>query len=246
VGIAHTIIVNEETKMVYLGGEPSCNRSVHMVDFSDPLNAKSLGCIKLPNQVHDAQCLVYHGPDTTYAGHEICVTYNGNDAFSVIDMQDKSALKNISTTSYKGGVYSHQGVFNEAHTHMAVSDEMDEGKTGGPTRTYLFDMTDLDKPVELPPYEAKTKATDHNEYIVGNYLYQANYSAGLRVLDVSQLPAGKLTEVAFFDSMPNSDSNSMYGAWTAYPYFKSGIVLMQTMESGLFVLMPQRNATAGK
>jgi len=232
--------------MVYLGGEPSCNRSVHMVDFSDPLTPKSLGCIKFPNQVHDAQCLVYRGPDTTYVGHEICVTYNGNDAFSVIDVQDKSALKVISTTRYEGGVYSHQGWFNEAHTHMAVGDELDEGRGGHPTRTYLFDMTDLDKPVPLPPYEAKTKATDHNYYIVGNHLYQANYSAGLRILDVSQIAAGKLSEVGFFDTMPSSDTSSLYGAWTAYPFFKSGIVLVQTMESGLFVLEQQRTAAAGQ
>ncbi|HKP56492.1 MAG TPA: hypothetical protein VJV78_07230 [Polyangiales bacterium] len=37
-------------------------------------------------------------------------------------------------------------------------------------------------------------------------------------------------------------SSQVYGAWTAYPFFKSGIVLLQTMESGLFVLMPQRSA----
>jgi hypothetical protein len=40
--------------------------------------------------------------------------------------------------------------------------------------TYLFDMTDLDKPVALPPYDAKTNACDHNEYVVGTFLHQAN------------------------------------------------------------------------
>ncbi|HET8936234.1 MAG TPA: choice-of-anchor B family protein [Polyangiales bacterium] len=250
VGIAHTIVPNEATKMVYLAGEAStCNRKVLMLDFSDPMNPQPLGCIDTPGQqVHDADCLIYHGPDAAYTGHEICVTYNGNDAFSVVDMQDKKATKVISTTKYMGGVYAHQGTFNEAHTHLAVSDEMDEEQNGHATRTYLFDMTDLDNPVALPPYDAKTMACDHNEYVVGNFLYQANYSAGLRILDISQIATGKLKEVGFFDTLPNSDSNAMYGAWTSFPFFKSGIVLTQTQDSGLYITKVQAGTlkTAGE
>lgn len=242
VGVSHNVVVNEERKMVYLAGDAGCNRSVHMVDFSDPMNAKSLGCIDLPGQVHDAQCLVYHGPDTDYQDHEICVTYNGNDAISVVDVQDKSAVKVISTAAYMNGAYSHQGWFNDAHTHIALGDELDEGRNRSPTRTFIMDMTDLDKPVPVAQYDAKTMATDHNEYVVGNFLYQANYAAGLRILDISQMPEGKLREVAYFDTMPNSDGSEMYGAWTAYPFFKSGIVLVQTQDSGLYILKPQPGA----
>jgi choice-of-anchor B domain-containing protein len=250
IGVAHTIVPNEASKMVYLAGEASsCNRKVLMIDFADPMNPQPLGCIDTPGQqVHDADCLMYHGPDMAYAGHEICVTYNGNDAFSVVDMQDKKATKVISTTKYMGGVYAHQGTFNEAHTHLMLSDEMDEEQNGHATRTYLFDMTDLDKPVALAPYDAKTMACDHNEYVVGNFLYQANYSAGLRILDITQIATGKLKEVGFFDTMPSSDSNAMYGAWTSYPFFKSGIVLTQTQDSGLYItkVQPGTLKTAGE
>jgi choice-of-anchor B domain-containing protein len=242
IGIAHNVVVNEETKMIYLAGDAGCNRNLHMIDFSDPSKPKSLGCVKQNNVVHDAQCLVYHGPVTTYAGHEICVTYYGNDALSVIDVQDKGAPKIVSTTTYMGGVYSHQGWFNKAHTHIAMGDEEDEETNRHATRTYIIDMTDLDKPVPLAQYDAKTMACDHNEFIVGDFLYQANYAAGLHILDVSQMPQGKLREVAFFDTLPNSDTNQMYGAWTAYPFFKSGIVLVQTMDSGLYILKPQPSA----
>lgn len=139
-------------------------------------------------------------------------------------------------------------VLNEAHTHLVVSDEMDESMNRHATRTYLFDMTDLDKPVALPPYDAKTMACDHNEYVVGNFLYQANYSAGLRILDISQIAAGTLKEVGFFDTMPSSDNNAMYGAWTSYPFFKSGIVLTRTQDSGLYItkVQPGTLQTAGE
>jgi choice-of-anchor B domain-containing protein len=244
IGIAHMITPHEATKMVYLPGDAGCQRMPHMIDFSDPMNPKSLGCIKVTGatQVHDMECVVYHGPDAAYAGHEICITYNGSDAFSVLDMQDKKAIKIVSTTKYMGGVYAHQGSFNEAHTHLALGDELDEEQNGHATRTYLFDMSDLDKPVALAPFDAKTNACDHHEYVVGNFLYQANYSAGLRILDISQIATSKLTEVAFVDTLPTSDSNQMFGAWTAYPFFKSGIVVTQTMDAGLFITRVQPGA----
>jgi choice-of-anchor B domain-containing protein len=239
IGNAHMITVNEATNMVYLVGARSCSGALHMIDFKDPMNPKFLGCGPEHSYVHDAQCLIYNGPDTEHAGKEICVTYNGGDNFSVVDVQDKSAPKLLSTTNYEGGAYCHQGWFNDAHTHIILQDEMDEARGRHASRTYMFDMTDLDKPVALPHYEAETNATDHNSYIVGNFAYQAMYTAGLHVLDISQLPMGKLEQVGMFDTMPNADDSNMRGAWTAYPFFKSGVVVMHTTESGLFILKPQ-------
>jgi choice-of-anchor B domain-containing protein len=245
IGNGHNVVVNPDTDMVYIVGARSCSGALHMIDFKDPLNPKFLGCGPEHSYVHDAQCLVYKGPDMAYNGHEICVTYNGGNSFSVVDMQDKSAPKVVSTTEYEGGAYCHQGWFNDAHTHIILQDEIDESRGSHPTRTYMFDMTSLAKPVALKPYEAETNATDHNAYIVGNYAYQANYTAGLHILDISGLPMGQLKQVGMFDTMPNADDANMRGAWTAYPFFKSGIVIMQTTESGLFILKPQPSILGG-
>ncbi|HET8932044.1 MAG TPA: choice-of-anchor B family protein [Polyangiales bacterium] len=242
---SHNIVVNEETKMMYIVGARSCSGALHMVDFKDPMNPKFLGCGPEHSYVHDAQCLVYKGPDKAYAGHEICVTYNGGDNFSVVDVQDKSAPKVVSTTKYQGGGYCHQGWFNDAHTHIVLHDELDEGNDSHPTRTYMFDMTNLAKPVAMGHFEDKTNATDHNGYILGNYEYQANYTAGFAVIDISALPMGKITNVGFFDTMPMADDNNMRGAWTAYPFFKSGTVIVNTTESGFFLLKPQPSIIGG-
>ena len=243
---AHNIVVNEETKMVYLVGTRSCKGGLHMVDFRDPMQPKFLGCGTNQQYVHDAFCLVYKGPDTTYNGRELCVTFNGEQSsFSVVDVHDKAMPKVISTTRYEGGAYSHQGWFTEDKAYMLLQDELDESRKGNATRTYLFNMTDLDKPVVMPPYTAPTKSIDHNVYILGSYAYQASYTAGLRVLDVRAVAAGKLTEVGSFDTSPSVDAAEMRGAWTAFPYFKSGIVIMQTTDTGLYILSPQRAALAG-
>lgn len=68
------------------------------------------------------------------------------------------------------------------------------------------------------------------------YIWQSNYCAGLRVLDASKMEEGTLTEVAYFDVAPECDTPVFTGAWSVYPYFKSGNVIVQSIEKGLFVV----------
>jgi len=236
---AHNIVISPETQYFYVVGARSCAGGLHMVDFKDPMQPTFVGCGNDDHYVHDAECVIYKGPDKDYAGHELCVTYNGDDSFSILDVQNKMAPKLISRTKYSGGQYSHNGAFTEDHTHIVLSDELDEMRNRHATRTYLFNVTDLDKPVALPPYDAATKSIDHNLYIRNGNIYQANYESGLRILDAREVPAGKLREVGYFDTLPNLDAAELKGSWTAFPYFKSGIIIMNGTEGGVFVLAAQ-------
>jgi choice-of-anchor B domain-containing protein len=243
VGNAHNVFALPETNMVYLVGSRTCDGGLHMVDFKDPMNPTFAGCGTTGHYSHDATCIVYKGPDTEHVGKEICATYNGEDsAFTVVDVTDKKAPKVLATEVYEGGAYSHQGWFTEDHATMLLADELDEQNYGHDTKTYLFDMTDLDDPKPLKPWMWDSQATEHNVYIKGQRAYFANYTEGLRMLDVSTAGAGMLPEVAFFDTNPQSATNQMRGAWGAFPYFASGIVVVGDMVSGLFVLQPQASA----
>ena len=77
---------------------------------------------------------------------------------------------------------------------------------------------------------------DHNQYMHNGYVWQANYCAGLRVLDASDMETGTLTEVAYFDVAPECDTAVFTGSWSVYPFFKSGTVIVQSIEKGLFVV----------
>jgi choice-of-anchor B domain-containing protein len=118
-----------------------------------------------------------------------------------------------------------------------LADELDETNLRRKTSTYVFDMSDLDAPKAQPKFEWGSDATEHNVYIKGPRAYFANYTEGLRMLDVTAAPT--LKEVAFFDTNPNSASVDMSGAWGVYPFFPSGTVVVGDMVSGLFVLKPQ-------
>ena len=51
-------------------------------------------------------------------------------------------------------------------------------------------------------------------------------------------------EVAFFDTHVPEDDPGFDGAWSAYPYFDSGIVLVNSRREGFFVLQPTAAAVA--
>ncbi|KAG5951552.1 hypothetical protein E4U58_001133 [Claviceps cyperi] len=71
----------------------------------------------------------------------------------------------------------------------------------------------------------------------------SNYASGLRVVDASSVPqdptGAGMRELAFFDCWPNDDKApevEFYGAWSAYIWFKSGTIIMNCIEEGLFAL----------
>jgi choice-of-anchor B domain-containing protein len=232
---AHNVVAVEGGDHVYIVAAPSCSRGLHIVDMSDPLQPSFVGCYDQDPDLHDAVCLKYDGPDTDHAGREICVTFNGADSFSIVNMEDKTAPERLSITRYQGGRYSHQGWLTEDQRYLLLGDEYDELRNGDNTRTYIFDVSDLDSPTFVGAYTAESGATDHNLYINDGLAYESNYESGLRVLDVAGVAGGELSEIGFFDTVPGSDTSGFEGAWAAYPFFPSGTVVVNGI-NGLFIL----------
>ena len=232
-GSSHNIVINEESGFAYSVGSNTCSAGPHMIDISDPVNPVNAGCVSGDGYTHDAQCVNYIGPDPDHAGKEICINSN-EDTLTLVDVTNKAAPVQLSRTGYAGAGYTHQGWLTEDHSYFLLDDEGDEGGFGVNTKTYIWDMRDLDAPTLIGEYFASTTNTDHNQYIVGNHVYQANYGAGLRILNLDDIAAGNLTEVAFFDSS---------SAWSVYPFFESGTVIVSDINLGLFILRPQLCST---
>lgn len=240
-GNAHNIVINEDTGYAYAVGTGTCSGGLHMVDLQTPASPVGAGCFSADGYTHDAQCVVYAGPDTAYQGHEICFNSN-EDTVTIVDVTSKGAPVQISRTPYPSTGYTHQNWLTEDQEHLLVDDELDESNFGHNTYTYVWDVRDLDAPQLLGHFTSPTAAIDHNQYVVGDYSFQANYRSGLRILHLGDLdaPAGpEVQQVAFFDVYPTSDSANFNGAWSVYPYFPSGVVVVSHIEQGLFVLQPR-------
>ncbi|MGI8839055.1 MAG: choice-of-anchor B family protein [Pyrinomonadaceae bacterium] len=234
---AHTLAINEESGFAYAAGTNTCAGGLHMIDIRTPTFPTFAGCFSTDGYTHETQCVIYRGPDIEHQGKEVCFSSN-EDTLTIVDVTNKGAPFQLSRTPYAYSAYTHQGWLTEDQSNFLVDDELDERTFGCNTRTHIFNVSDLDAPSPSGFYEGTSTAIDHNLYVRGIYAYEANYRSGLRILDFSNIAAASLSEVAFFDVYPVDDAPEYNGAWSNYPFFASGIVVVSGIEQGLFVLRP--------
>ena len=260
-GSAHNVVVNDMSDHVYIVGIQghqetpqtpgmpeglSCGQGPHIVDMSDPAQPTFAGCYN-PSRgrgyTHDAQCVRYSGPDTRYAGKDICFTSDEKGG-AITDVTDPASPEELGVFGYPSVAYMHQGWLTEDHRYFFANDELDEYYEVtfiDSTRTLIFDVQELDDPVFVGAWHGPTGAIDHNLYFHEGKLYEANYTAGLRVMDISydgELSPDAIREVAYFDVYPHSDEVAFVGSWGSYPWFESGIIAVSSMDYGLYILAP--------
>lgn len=224
-GYAHNIVINEDSGYAYAVGTSTFNGGPHFINIQDPLNPTAAGGYALDDYSHDAQVVTYSGPDSDYTGREILIGSN-ESAVVIVDITDKSNPVPIASTGYSNVGYTHQGWFTEDQRYFLLGDEFDEFSVGFNTRTVIFDFTDLDNPQPFFEYFGTTPAVDHNGYTKGDIYYIANYSAGFRALDISDIENGNITEYGYFDTAPDNNNANFEGAWNVYPYFASGNIVI--------------------
>jgi choice-of-anchor B domain-containing protein len=230
-----------------------CMGGLVFFDLKDPKNPKQIGCAPQDGYVHDVECLVYKGPDSRYEGHDICYGYN-EDTLTIYDATVKSDIKLVSRTPYVGASYTHQGAVLDKNWQefIVLDDETDEQRNfnsdnpalDGYPATYIFDIRDLEKPVNTGLYKGTVRTIDHNQYTHNGYVYQSNYGAGLRIYDASSIPenptGGDVCETMFIDILPEDDDLpgggqvEFTGTWSHFR-FPSGFVYINTIERGGFV-----------
>ena len=237
-GKAHNIFINETSGYAYVVGTsrngPFLGGAL-FINIQNPTLPVSEGGFASGGYSHDVQVINYFGPDADYNGKEILVGSNENEIV-IVDVTNKANPITISTIAYSNIGYTHQGWFTEDLNHFIVGDELDERDFGNNTRTLFFDLSDLDNPVYDFDYLGPTSAIDHNGYVNGNDYFLANYRAGVRVLDLSQIASNIITEIGFFDTYPENDNAAFDGVWNVYPFFQSENIVISDIDRGLFIV----------
>lgn len=234
-GNAHNVVINEDTGYAYPVGTDTFNGGAHFVNIQDPQNPIAAGGHSANAYTHDAQVITYNGPDSDYSGEEIFIGANENQV-AIVNVTEKDNPIEITTFGYSNLAYTHQGWFTEDQRYLIIGDELDEVNFGFDSRTLVIDLSDLDNPLLHTSYTGTTTAIDHNGYVKENQYFLANYRAGVRVLDISQIANKSISEEGFFDTFPSSDSAGFDGVWSVYPYFTSGKIIVSDINSGLFVI----------
>jgi len=249
VNSVHNIVINEQTGFAFAvgssGGGETCGGGLHMINIQEPTNPTFAGCFADPSTgrsgtgySHDAQCVIYEGPDEEHQGQEVCFGSN-ETAISIADVTDKENPIALSTGSYPDHAYVHQGWLTEDQRYFFQNDELDEiSGNVEQTRTLIWDVSDLDDPLFVDEFFVPNPSSDHNLYIEGNTMYQSNYASGLQVIDITNPEAPQ--RVGYFDTHPFvEDAPGFPGTWSNFPYFDD-IVLMTSSNEGLFILDANR------
>ncbi len=243
IGSAHNIFINEETGFAYVVGAGgasdriTCNGGLVMLDIRKVTDPSFAGCFSADGYTHDTQCVIYSGPDAAHTGQEICFSAN-EDTLTIADVSDKANPTMLARKSHPGYGYVHQGWLTADQHYFVMDDEVDEGRYGHNTRTYVWDVADLENPIFLGFHESDNPSLDHNLYIRDNVIFEANYTSGLRILQPTDLATTTMTPLGHFDTYPNNDSPTYNGAWSVYPFFASGTVIVSDINRGLFVVRP--------
>lgn len=223
----HNIAIDTESGFLYLCSSNLNNGRVVAFDLSNPHYPTIAGQLNNGPDFHDAQVVTYtSGP---YIGRQICFGAAGGSGLYILDVTNKSNMYMVSQTSYGGLSYCHQVWLGEDREYIYVNDELDYI-----AETRVIRVSNLENPVEVNSFGWGANSIDHNLYVKGDTLYEANYTSGLRVFDLGADPVDP-PMIGYFDTYPSDNGESFNGLWSCFPFFDSGIVLGSDIERGLFV-----------
>ncbi|HLF15118.1 MAG TPA: choice-of-anchor B family protein, partial [Bacteroidota bacterium] len=191
---------------------------VLIFDLADPENPLFTGEYAR-NYIHD--CFVRN--DTIFAA---AIYGIGVD---IIDVTDKYAPQYLYTIAYSGA-----GTHNTATTtdgrYVLSTDEINST----PKTLKIWDLSSPPVFPKVAEYVGSPTAIVHNVFVKETLAIMSYYTAGIRVVDISD-PENPV-ELGGYDTRPADESASYTGAWSVYPYFPSGKIIIGDMGDGMFVV----------
>lgn len=214
---AHNI--SQSGPFLYIsGGNASPNGGMQIIDITDPVNPVRRGNNTV-RYVHD--CRVKN--DTIWG------TNINNQKISIMNAVNKDSVTEIRNFNTLQSL-PHNLAFSPNGKYIYVTYE---NETPG-----ILDIWNVEDPENITyvrnwhPSGIETSIT-HNVEVFGNYAIIAHYTAGIRILDLTD-PSDPV-EVAWYDTRPQDNSTNFLGCWAVYK-FPSGKIIGSDITNGLFVI----------
>ena len=228
-GHSSTHSISQTGPYIYLNGANSSfgNGTVVLDLTGDPENPVVRGKW-LEEYVHDCRII----NDTMWASNISA------GKLTVIDVSNKDSLRTITSWQTLPDPFTHNSALTTDHKYIFTTDET----SNPPGKLKIWNIQDLNNVIYegswRPPGFENTIV--HNVEVYGDFAVIAHYSAGVRVLNISD-PTNPY-EVCWYDTYPDNNSTSYNGCWGLYK-FPSDIIIASDRKYGLFVLDPDLNPT---
>ena len=210
----------DEFGFCYLAGCDVNSGGLLFIDvFSDPGNPQFIAA-GAPEYSHD----VYVRDNIAYSSE----IYQGH--LGIYDVSDKFNV-DLEATQPTPFAFTHNAWLSDDGSVVFTTDE----KANAPVAAYdISDLSDIQELDQYKPVETLGLGViPHNVHVWDDWLIISYYTDGGKIVDAAE--PDNLIEVGNFDTFFTSDGG-FSGAWGAYPYLESGIVLVSDMQNGLYVL----------
>ena len=219
-GRCHNLYIDENGWM-YLAGCSINNGAVMIFDvFTDSYN---------PVFVNNVQGSYAHD---VFTKGNIMYSSNLTNGLRIYDVTDKMdlQLEGVQTTPFN---FTHNAWATDDNNFVFTTDEKANAPVGVYDVSNLNDIKEMDQ--YRPPTTLGTGVIPHNAHVWNDFVIVSYYSDGCIILDATY--PDNLIEVGNFDTFLQNISD-FNGAWGAYPYLPSGLILVSDISSGLYVLQP--------
>src|SRR5262249_9288230 len=144
----------------------------------------------------------------------------------VLDLSDPSHPREI-TRFQTPRVFTHSAWTSDDGRFLYICDEQPS-----PDALNVWDIGDISQPRLVYEHEALRNEIPHNPRVRGSQLFLSHYTAGVRILDITN--PGWPVETAYYDTF-DEFVGGYHGNWEVAPYYPSGIFVISDIETGLYV-----------
>jgi choice-of-anchor B domain-containing protein len=210
---AHSLWIDEERGLLYANGS---SNGMRVLDLEpDPENPRDVGGFD-GFYVHDS-----------YSRGDMLFAAAFNDGFlGILDVRDPEAIVEVDRF-FTGGRSTHNAWLTDDGRYLFTTDERPARPIEG------WDLQGGPPVRKVSEYIARPGGLPHNVLIDGHRLVLSHYTDGVRLLDIRD--PERPVEIGFYDTFEGPDEN-FEGAWGAYIFPASNLILVSDISGGLFVV----------
>ncbi len=220
---AHNLYVDAEQHTLYVAGSNTHNGGVIALWLSDPESPR-------PRYIWSER----YAHDVHARGDRLYIPAINHARLEILEVGREGAgtLTPLGIISNYPAAKTHAVWPTKDDRHVITVDET----PGAFTRIWNVEhLPAVDEVASYRPLDSTT-SIPHTVFVDGDLAFLSYYTAGVRVLDITDPAAPE--EVAFYDTRPGDEGPSFSGCWGVYPFFRRspGLVVASDVERGLFVL----------
>lgn len=215
---AHNLYIDEATALAYVAGSDNGAGGVQIYSLVNPAAPLYVG-----------QWQQAYAHDVFVQDGLMLVSAIQAGRLYLVDVSSPGTPVDLGNVTYPQA-FTHNAGLSPDGLRAVTTDE----RSGSLLR--FWDVSAPATPVQIGTWSANPRSIPHNAWIKGDVAYVSYYTAGIRILDVSDYSSP--VEIGFYDTFPKSNVNVFDGCWGVFPYYPNspGLFVASDISRGLYVM----------